>query len=81
MQIIGGLIGVILSILLIIYRVPVKHFLGDIDWAEQYLGPGGTYTALLLAGIFGFFISLMVMTGTLDVILGGVSSKFFGSGS
>lgn len=81
MQIIGGLIGVILSILLIIYRVPVKHFLGDIGWAEQYLGAGGTYTALLLAGIFGFFLSLMVMTGTLDVILGGFGGKFFGSGS
>ena len=29
MQIIGGLIGVILSILLIIFRVPVKHFIGN----------------------------------------------------
>ena len=78
MQIIGGLIGAILCILLIIYRVRVKHFIGEIGWAEQYLGPGGTFTALLLMGIFGFFLSLMVMTGTLDFILGGFFNKFFG---
>ncbi len=79
MQIIGGLIGAILSILLIIYRVPVKHFLGNIGWAEKYFGPGGTFTALLLVGVFGFFISLMIMTGTLDLILSGFANRFFGS--
>ena len=79
MQIIGGLIGAILSILLIIYRVPIKHFMGDIGWAERYFGPGGTFTALLLAGVFGFVISLMIMTGTLDLILGGFINTLFGS--
>jgi hypothetical protein len=79
MQIVGGLIGVILSILLIIYRVPVKHFMGDIGWAEQHLGPGGTFTALLLIGLFGFIASLMIMTGTLDLILGAFIGTLFGS--
>lgn len=79
MQIIGGLIGAILSILLIIFRVRVKHFMGDIGWAERYFGPGGTFTALLLVGVFGFFISLMIMTGTLDLILSGFANRFFGS--
>jgi hypothetical protein len=80
MQIIGGLIGAILSILLIIYRVPVKHFIGNIAWAEAHLGPGGTFTLLLLVGIFGFFLSLMVMTGTLDFLLGGLTETLFGGG-
>ena len=79
MNILGGLIGVILSILLIIYRVPVKHFMGDIGWAERYFGPGGTFTAMLLIGLFGFIISLMIMTGTLDLILGGFVNTLFGS--
>ena len=78
MQIIGGLIGVILSFLLIIYRVRVKHFIGNINWAEQHLGPGGTFTLLLLIGLFGFFISLMIMTGTLDLLLGGFVETLFG---
>ena len=79
MQIIGGLIGAILSILLIIYRVRVKHFFGEIGWAERYFGPGGTFTALLLVGVFGFILSLMIMTGTLDLLFGGFISTLFGS--
>jgi hypothetical protein len=80
MNIVIGIIGVILSILLIIYRAPVKHFIGNIDWAEQKLGPGGTYTLLLLLGVVGFFVSLTIMTGTLDVFLGSVGKQFFGGG-
>ena len=78
MQIIGGLIGAILSILLIIYRVRVKHFIGGIGWAERYFGPGGTFTALLLIGVLGFILSLMIMTGTLDLLFGGFMETFFG---
>ncbi len=77
MQIFGGIIGVILSLLLVIYRVRVKHLLGEIGWAERYFGPGGTFTALLLFGIAGFFVSLMVMTGTLGLLFGNVGEKFF----
>ena len=79
MQIIGGIIGVILSFLLIVYRVPVKHFIGEIGWAEQHFGPGGTFTALLLIGAFGFILSLMIMTGTLGLLLGGFVETLFGS--
>lgn len=81
MNIVGGLIGVILSVLLVIYRVPIKHFIGEIGWAERVFGPGGTFTALLLIGIAGFFVSLMIMTGTLNVLVGGAALKFFGSAS
>lgn len=79
MNIILGLIGTLLSLLLIIYRERIRSIVGNIAWAEQHLGPGGTYTALLLFGLFGFFISLTIMTGTLDYILGGFFNRFFGS--
>lgn len=79
MQIFFGFLGIILSLLLLIYRVPVKHFIGNIGWAERYFGPGGTYTALLLVGLGGFFISLIVMTGTLDWLLGSFTKTLFGS--
>ncbi len=77
MNIVLGIIGVILSLLLIIYRVRVKHFMGQIGWAERYFGPGGTFTALLLVGVFGFILSLMIMTGTLGLLLGGFMDTLF----
>ncbi|MBU1018329.1 hypothetical protein KKA33_04885 [Patescibacteria group bacterium] len=79
MNIAFGIIGMILSFLLIIYRVPVKHFIGEIGWAERYFGPGGTFTALLFIGVFGFILSLMIMTGTLGVLLGGFVDTLFSS--
>lgn len=79
MRIVFGLIGVILSILLLVYRVPIKHFIGQFNWAEQKLGPGGTYTVLVLIAILGFFLSLMYMTDSFDVLYGGIGVDFFGS--
>jgi hypothetical protein len=79
MEIVFGLIGMILSVLVLIYRVPIKHFIGSIGWAESYFGPGGTYTALLLVGVGGFFASLIIMTGTLDWLMGSFTGTFFGS--
>ena len=44
MRIVIGLLGVVLSLALVIYRVPVRNFIGQIQWAEDHLGPGGTYS-------------------------------------
>ena len=79
MNIVIGIIGMILSILILIYRVPIREFMGTLGWAERYFGPGGTYTGLMIVGVFVFFASLIIMTGTLDFILGGFVGTFFGS--
>ena len=79
MRIFLGLLGCTLSILLIVYRGPIKHFIGQIEWAERRLGPGGTYTILLLAALFGFIFSLMYMTNSFDVLFGGSRFDFFKS--
>jgi hypothetical protein len=79
MEIVFGLIGMVCSILVLVYRVQIRGFMGTIGWAEHYFGPGGTYTGLLLVGVGGFFISLIIMTGTLDWLLGGFTKMFFGS--
>ena len=76
MHIVGGFIGVIFSLLIIIYRVPIRRFIGQIQWAEDHLGPGGTYTLLLIVGIVLFFVSLMVMTGTFGLIFGPFTDLF-----
>ena len=79
MQVAVGIIGVIASILILIYRFPIKHFMGQVEWAERYFGPGGTYTFLLFFSIFLFFLSLTIMTGGLDFLFGGFLRSFFGS--
>ena len=79
MHILYGLIGCILSILVIIYRFQIRQFTGQIGFAEKYLGSGGTYTFFILVGIFGFFFSLMIMTDTLGFLFGGIGNQFFGN--
>lgn len=79
MRIVLGLLGVILSILLIVYRYRVREFTGQFTWAENKLGAGGTYIVLVLVGILGFFFSLTYMTDSFGLILGGLGLKFFDS--
>ena len=79
MRIFVGLIGCALAVLLIVYRVRVHDFIGQIGWAERHLGAGGTYTLLLLVGVFMFFFSLMYMTDSFNVLFGGINVDFFGS--
>jgi len=77
MRIVLGLIGIVLSFLLMIYRVPVKHFFGQIRWAEERLGAGGTYTVMVLAALFLFIFSLMYMTNSFDLVFGSIGIDFF----
>lgn len=71
MRIVLGLLGCTLSILLIVYRVPVRGFIGQINWAERKLGPGGTYSLLVIIGIVMFFFSLVYMTDSFGLLFGG----------
>jgi hypothetical protein len=79
MNITLGIIGLVLSLLLIIYRAQVKSFTGAIVWAERTFGMGGTYTFFLIVGVLGILFSLMLMTGTFDILFQGVFGNFFGS--
>lgn len=79
MRIVLGLIGAVLSIVLIVYRERVVRFTGFIGWAERHLGGGGTYTLMVLIGVFLFFLSLMYMTNSFDLIFGGIGVGFFES--
>lgn len=73
-RILVGLIGIPLGFLILLYRDKVKDFVGNIDWAEKYLGNGGTWTALILIGVLTIVLSFMFMIGSLqDMIL-----KLFG---
>lgn len=79
MRILLGLIGIVLSFLLIVYRVQINHFMGGIEWAERKFGPGGSYTVLVIVALLLFFFSLMYMTNSFEVIFGVLPVNFFGT--
>lgn len=45
---------------ILVYTYPIVRLFGHLDWAEKYLGPGGTYLAWKLIGLagilFGFYL-------------------------
>lgn len=65
-RILVGLIGIPLGFLVLLYRDKVKDFVGNISWAEKYLGTGGTWTALILIGVLTIVLSFMFMIGSLQ---------------
>ncbi len=71
------LIGIPLGFLIMIYRFQIKQYIGDIGFAEQYLGAGGTYTLLTLIGFLVAFVSLMYGLGTIQELFIGTLGQFF----
>ncbi|MFH1720254.1 MAG: hypothetical protein ABH856_01440 [Patescibacteria group bacterium] len=72
-----ALIGFPVSFLIIYYRVKIKEMTGDIGFAEQYFGAGGTYTFIFLLGVLTFIGTLMYIMGTLQIIVGATIGKIF----
>lgn len=71
------LIGIPLGFVIIIYRFQIKQYIGDIGFAEQYLGAGGTYSFLTILGIAVAFLSLMYGLGTFQELFIGTFGQFF----
>jgi hypothetical protein len=67
-----------LALLIMKFRRPIKEFIGNIGFAEKYLGMGGTNTFIVLLAMLLFIGSLMYATGTLQSLLQGFFGSFFG---
>jgi hypothetical protein len=76
-RILVALIGIPLGFALMIYRVRLKEFTGNISFAEKYLGAGGTYSFFVLLGLVFFIFSVMYMFGTFQDIFSSTLGKFF----
>ena len=70
--------GILVAFLLLKYRVQIKHFMGDVPWAQKVFGSGGTYTLIMLLAFASFFGSLMYFLGTFQAILHDFIGPFFG---
>lgn len=76
-RILIGLLGTPLGIIIIVYRYQLKQFTGDIGFAEQYLGSGGTYNLFVLLGLAVSILSVMYAFGTIQDFLVGTFGQFF----
>lgn len=75
-----GILGILLSYLIVRYRAQIGGIIGPIGFAEDKLGSGGTYTLLVFMGIAIFILSLMYMTGSLDTFFQQSVNPYFGEG-
>lgn len=76
-KVLAILIGWPIAVLILKYRRPIKEFVGNVGFAERFLGSGGTNTLIVIIGIVVFVGSLMYATGTLQTILQSIIGPFF----
>jgi len=76
-QYVLGFLCMIGGLLLIIFREKIKNVTGNIGFAEQYLGVGGTWTFYALLGVASFIFGLMWMTGSFQTVFESFFGKFF----
>lgn len=72
------IIGTFIAIVLLKYRVQIKHYIGDVAFAEKVFGSGGTYALIAVLAFVSFFVSLMYFLGTFQSILHDYLGPFFG---
>ncbi len=71
------ILGSLIAFLMLKYRGQVKQFTGNVDFAEKYLGSGGTNTLIVILALLIFVLCLMYSTGTLDSLIpSGVEGLF-----
>ncbi len=78
-QILIGLTGIAIGIILVIYARKLVEWFGTMATAERYLGYGGTYSALRIIGILLVIIFLLYGTGFLATAIRGIGNAIFGS--
>lgn len=72
-----GLIGIAAGLLIIKFREKLQTWTGNISFAEKYLGPGGTFTLLLLIGAVTVILSILYMTGILQDFVKSAAGPYF----
>lgn len=71
------ILGFTAFILILKFRAPIKDFIGDIGFAEKYLGSGGTHTFIVIFAFLCFILPLMYALGTLQALFRSTFGMFF----
>jgi hypothetical protein len=77
---IQGIIAIIAAYVCLRYRAQIVEFTGKFEWAERYLGQGGTYTFVIILGAFFFFWGVGSITGTTSLFMAPLRMLFFAGG-
>ncbi|MBI5754014.1 hypothetical protein HZA40_02620 [Candidatus Peregrinibacteria bacterium] len=70
-------VGCPLGFVIMYFKRAIKEFIGEVGFAEKYLGMGGTNTFVVLVGILVFIGSLMYGLGTFQALLDSSLGMFF----
>ena len=57
-------VAILACVVIIKFRERIVRIVGKAEWAEKYLGSGGTYTMWIFIAIFIVLIALVWMVGT-----------------
>ncbi len=57
------LAAIFAGVLIIKYRERIVRTIGKAEWAEKYLGTGGTYTMWILIALFFIVLALIWLVG------------------
>ena len=68
-----------LGIVIVVKSAQIGDFIGEIDFAENFMGAGGTYNFIKLFGLATTILSIIWLTGDLPAFLQGTLGKFFGN--
>jgi hypothetical protein len=61
MRLLIFVIGLGLGFFLLLKTLVARNLIGELPWAEQHMGAGGTYTLLKLWGIFFIIIAIIIL--------------------
>ena len=78
MRIIFGFLGIIIGIIILRKTYQLAEMFGQIEFAEKYLGSGGTYTFYKIVGLVLIVSGATYMFGILDIFFSPFTS-FFGA--
>jgi len=77
-QIILGIVGIIVGTMMVAKSEWLLSAFGRVNWAEAHLGTeGGTRIFYKLLGLITIFVSLLIMTGTVEGVLMAIFSPLF----
>lgn len=71
-----GILGCVGGFFYLKYSTKIKDLTGNVGFAEQYLGSGGTYTLHKLIGVLMIVLSIMYAFGGLQAVLQSTLGKF-----